>query len=229
MECGWEVVSRLSKWDSVRKSNRTLGPLLVCALRDHWSGSRKPLRCFLLERLFAGSSSLRNANKAMIHLSHRVSTSSKWQWVMPAVCPFACYRGLPCSVFLWGMPASLQTALSSPMWTGTEQAGGSWHRAEARSSYYSDGFPFPSQPLLPSSPCSALESMDICQDWALLKHLQSYCGLERNASSNSGPAVNVGEEGLLSQAAGWTAVPPTDTWNSLQPSVSCDILSPITR
>lgn len=110
---------------------------------------------------------------------------------MPAICPFACYGALCCSVSLSGMPGSPQTALSSPMWARSQQAGGSWHRAGPGAvTTLMLSFCLPA--LLPSF-CSGLESMDICQDWALLKHLQSYCDLERNASSNSGPAVNVGE------------------------------------
>lgn len=178
-------------------------------------GNRKPLHCFLPERLFTFSSCLRNANKAMIHLSHRVSTSSKGQWVTPAICPFACYGGLCCSVFLSGMPCSPQTALSSPMRTrcsrlvaaGTEQGQGQlllW-----RLSFCLPAF-------LPSL-CSGLESVHICQDWVLLKHWQSYCDLERNASSNSGPADHVRRDALpsswLSRSASQRCLefPPTSS------------------
>ena len=150
-------------------------------------GSRMPSHCFLSECLFTFSSCMRNANKAMIHLSHRVSMSSKGQWVMPAICPFACYRGLvalcsfqECLVLprqLLAVPC--ERGHSRLVAAGTEQA---------RSSYYPDAFLLPPssapQLLLWFGEYGHLSRLGSTEAFAELLWLEEKCFLQLWSSSH---------------------------------------------
>lgn len=168
----------------------------------------------------------KNVNKAMIRLSPMFSKCYRRQWVPPAVCPSACCRA---SVALAPLRNAWLSHSSSerPMWRSSE---GWLQRAQSRvRTSHDSAAPFLTPPFSPT-PAAALPWRACSSRPASAEALAAspWLGEKRFQQLWPGSWQPVWVKwGLLFQAIGWTAVPPTDAWNSLQPRVSCDILSPI--